>query len=261
LNQQDTKVDANAEVRAQKLVSKRLVGLILSIVMIALTVYVLNLQHQNFNVLSKSMDMALSASDRESTNYRTYVGKYKETKIELDETTRKLQVVQTQLNQVTDELTATKSMLAQTQGWLADAQAENTKLTQQLKGLDQLRAAEGVASISQLQTKIKSLKDKDSLVSLQLEDLKDQLRAYQAEFSDTDQGRSLIKLFQNKIRAVKNRIRYLNQEAYRAKIAAQKEKDRLAVMNGNSGFMVHDGLVQNPDGTKRTFAIDVKLVQ
>lgn len=207
------------------------------------------------------MDIALTASGHESTNYRTYVGKYKETKVELDETTHKLEAVQNQLNQVSDELIMTKNLLAQTQGSLSDAEAENAKLTQELQGLDQLRAAEGVASVDQLQGKIKSLKDKDTRISLQLEDLKGQLRAYQAEFSNPAEGRSLIKLFRNKIRMVKNRIRYLDQEAFEARVVAQKEKDRLAALNGNNGFVVRNGQVQNPEGTKKTFAIDVKLVQ
>ena len=86
--------------------------------MIALTVYVLNLQNQNFNILSKSTDLALIASDHATANYRTYVGKYKETKIELDETTRKLEEVNHQLDQVTAELATTKGMLSQTQGML-----------------------------------------------------------------------------------------------------------------------------------------------
>jgi hypothetical protein len=87
------------------------------------------------------------------------------------------------------------------------------------------------------------------------------MRAFNAEFSKPDEGRSLIVLFQNKINLVKSHMRYLKQEAFFAKVAAQKEKDRLAVLNGNSGFIVRNGKVQNPDGTKKTFAIDVKMVQ
>ena len=260
LNQQEPKLDPNTDTQRQNNHLKRIVGVILFLVMIALTIYVLSLQHQNFNILSKSTDLALTASDHATGNYRTYVGRYKETKIELDETTRKLEEVNRQLDQVTAELATTKGMLSQTQGMLSEAQEENTKLKQELQGLDSLRNTENVRNIGELQAKIQILKDKDSQVSLQLAQLKSQMRAFTAEFSNLEEGRSLIVLFQNKIKLVKSRMRYLKQEAFFAKVAAQKEKDRLAVLNGNSGFVVRNGQAQNPNGTNKSFAIDVKIV-
>jgi DNA repair exonuclease SbcCD ATPase subunit len=261
LNQQESKIEPVVDTRRQNNHLKRIVGVILSVVMIALTIYVLHLQNQNFNILSRSTDIALIASDHATINYRAYVGKYKETKIELDETTKKLEEVNLQLNQVTAELATTKGMLSQTQGMLSQAQDENTKLKQELQGLDNLRNTENVQNMDELQAKITALKDKDSQVSTQLVDLKTQLRAFEGRFTSPEEGRSLIVLFQNKIKLVKTHMRYLKQEAFFARVAAQKEKDRLAVLNGNSGFVVRNGQVQNPDGTKKSFAIDVKIVQ
>jgi DNA repair exonuclease SbcCD ATPase subunit len=239
---------------------KKIAEVILFLVMIALTVYVLSLQHQNFNILFKSTDLALTDSDHATANYRTYVGRYKETKIELDETTQKLEVVNRQLDQVAAELATTKGALSQTRGMLSEAQEENTKLKQELQGLDDLRNTENVQNIGELQAKIQALKDKDSQISLQLAQLKSEMRAFAAEFSNSEEGRSLIVLFQNKIKLVKNRIRHLKQEAFFAKVTAQKEKDRRAVLNGNSGFIVRNGQAQNPNGTNKSFAIDVKIV-
>ena len=261
LNQQESKLDPGMDTKRQNTHLKRIVGVILSLVMIALTVYVLNLQNQNSKILSTSTDMALTASDHATINYRTYVGRYKETKIELDETTKKLEAVNRQLDQVTAELTTTKGMLSQTQGMLVSAQEENNKLKQELQGLDTLRSTENVQNIDELQDKIKVLKDRDAQVSSQLTDLKGQLHAFQAEFSNPEEGQSLIVLFQNKIKLVKTRMRYLKQETYLTKVAAQKEKDRLAVLNGNSGFVLRNGQPQSPNGTKKSFAIDVKIVQ
>ncbi len=261
LNQQESKLDMSTDNQRQKNHLKKIVGVILSLVMLGLTIFVLKLQDQNYNLLSKSTDLALSASGHATVNYMTYVGKYKETKAELEETTRKLEEVNLQLNQVTAELATTKGMLAQTQGMLAQAQEENLKLKQELQGLDELRNTENVQDIGALEAKIRTLKDRDSQVSLQIADLKSQLRAFQGEFSDPEEGRSLIVLFQNKINLVKSRMHYLRQEAFFTRVAAQKEKDRLAILNGNNGFVVHDGQLQNPNGTKKTFAIDVKIVQ
>lgn len=240
---------------------KRAIGIVLSILMLALTAYVLKLQNLNNSTLAQSTQLALTSSHDATVNYMTYVGKYKETKIELDETTRKLVEVNRQLNEVSAELTSTKGMLNQTQGMLAEAQQENAKLKQELQGLESLRTSENVQNIDQLQTKIQGLKDRDSEVSEQLSDLKTQLRAYEGQFNNLDEGRSLIILFQTRINLVKAHMRYLKQQAFFARVAAQKEKDRLAQLNGNSGYMIRDGKLQNPDGTKKSFAINVQIVQ
>jgi chromosome segregation ATPase len=261
LNQQESKIDSSTSSQYINIHLKKIVGIVLSLVMIALTIYVLHLQNQNSNILYKSTELALSSSEHATNNYRTYVDRYKETKSELDETTRKLVEVNKQLDQVTTELATTKGMLSQTQGMLVQAQDENSKLKQELQGLDDLRNSENVQNLGELQDKIKALKDRDSQISFQLEDLKKQLRAFEAEFSSPEEGRSLIVLFQSKIKLVKSRMNYLKQEAFFAKVAAQKEKDRLATLNGNSGYVVRNGQLQNPDGTKKSFAIDVKIVQ
>ena len=267
-NQQEVPLDSNPQGLGPHIHFKRIVGIILSVVMIFLTVFVFYLQNQNANLLTTSAQLALNSSDHATSNYRTYLKKYKvtkqkldETEIQLAETTRKLEAVNNQLDQVSTQLATTKGMLTQAQGMLVSAQEENSKLRQELQGLEQLRNSENVQNLSELQTKINTLKDRDSEVSVQLADLKTQLRAFDADFSNINEGQSLIVLFQNKIKLVKTRMRYLKQEAFFTRIAAQKEKDRLATLNGNSGFVVRNGQVQNPDGTKKTFAIDVKIVQ
>jgi peptidoglycan hydrolase CwlO-like protein len=261
LNQQESKIETGPETRRSNKHKIRVIGIILSALLIALSAYVFFLQQKNFNTLSKTTDLALSASGQATVNYMTYVGKYKETKIELDETTRKLEEVNRQLDQVTAELTTTKGMLTQTQGMLSQAQEENARLKQELQGLDNLRNTENVQNIGELQDKIKTLKENDTQISLQLSSLKNQLRAFEADFSDPQEGQALIVLFQNKIKLVKSHMRYLRQQAFFARVAAQKEKDRLAILNGNSGYVVRNGQAQNPDGTKKSFAIDVKIVQ
>jgi len=261
LNQQEPKLEPGADTQRQNNNLKKIVGIILSLVMVGLTIYVLNLQHLNSDTLYKSTSLALDASDHATNNYRTYVGKYKVTKVELDETTHKLEVVKDQLNQVSIELATTKNMLSQTQSMLSQAQEENTSLKKELQGLDELRLSENVQNIGELQNKIQTMKEKDSMISDQIADLKKKLREFDAEFADLDEGKTLINLFQKKIRLVKSRMHDLKEQAYLARVAAQKEKDRLAVLNGNSGFFIRNGQVQNPNGTNKSFAIDVKIVQ
>jgi hypothetical protein len=71
----------------------------------------------------------------------------------------------------------------------------------------------------------------------------------------------LIALFEDKIRLFKSRMRYLKQQDFLAKVAAQKEKDRVALLNGNSGFVIRNGQLQNPNGINKSFAINVNIVQ
>ena len=239
----------------------RTVGIILSIIMIGLTAYVLKLQHDNTQIFVQSSDLALTAGVSQAKNYRTYVKQYQDTKIQLEETTHKLEEVTKQLNDVTAQLDTTKSMLVQTQTMLAQAQSENNRLKEDLQSLDGVRADGSVQNISELEARISALKTKNTQASSELADLKTQLRAFEADFSTMEEGRSLISLFQNKIRLVKSHMRYLTQEAYFAKIAAQKEHDRIAVLNGNNGFVIRNGAPQKPNGTNRTFSIDVKMVQ
>ncbi len=264
LNQEEQKLNANNQGEVDKgrfYSTKRIVGIVLSILMIGLTAYVLKLQHENNQILTRSSDLALTAGASQASNYRSYVKQYKDTKAQLEETTHKLEAVTKELNDVTVQLNATKSMLTETQTMLAQAQAENNKLKEDLQSLDGIKAGENVQNLSQLETRIASLKAKNDQDSTELKGLKTQLRVFQADFSTMGEGRSLISLFQNKIRLVKNRMRYLEQEAHLAKVAAQKERDRIAALNGNSGFVVRNGALQKPNNTNKTFSINVKMVQ
>ena len=260
LNQQEQKMDEVVDGQKQNIFLKRAVGLILSGVMIALTVYVINLQNQNNRILSRTNDLSDAASLYQAANYRSYVKQYKDTKEQLEETTRKLEMVQKNLDQVSAELTTTKGMLTETRGMLTQAQAENVKLKEEVQGLEALNSVDHVKTIPELESRIGSLRQKNVEVSLELNEVKNQLRIFEAEFSNLQEGQSLIILFQNKIKLVKSRMRYLKQEAYFARIAAQKEKDRIAALNGNSGYLWRGGQPIK-SGNAKGFAIDVKMVQ
>jgi|GEM_PF-1011094 len=237
---------------------KKVIGLILCAVMLGLTIYVLSVQKQNYNLLSQTNEISSAALSDQAANYRSYVQQYKDTRSQLEETTRKLQAVRQQLDVVSAELANTRVMLSDTQAMLSQAQVENTQLKDDIQELDALRTNENVRNIPELQAKINSLKEQNSEVSTQLAGLKNELRSFQGEFANVKEGRSLIAMFQKKIKLVKTRMRYLQQEAYFAKVAAQKEKDRIQALNGNSGYLVKDGQSKRP---AKSFAIDVKMVQ
>ncbi len=252
LNQTEQKVDSAIDNRNQKTSLKRVMGIILSIVMIGLSVYVYNLMKDQTDVLNRSSDLALSAGSVQSANYRSYVKQYKDTKAQLEETTRKLEEVNRQLDEVTSQLSTTKGMLTETQQMLNQAQTENQKLKEDLQGIA------GSDNLKDLETNISSLKERNKQVTDQLSNLKSELRAFEGEFASVQEGLSLISLFQNKIKLVKSRLSYLKQEAYFAKIAAQKEHDRISALNGNNGFIVRNGQAHKPG--EKGYSIDVNIV-
>ena len=260
LNQEEQKTGQGGDAKQQSMRLKRIIGILLSVVLLSLAIFVFNLSHQNSATYESASTLALNAGVDQASNYRSYVSQYKETKIQLEETTKKLEEVNRQLDVVTAELTTTKSLLAQTQEMLAKAQSENTSLKDDLQGMDALQQQENVSNVKELQGKITDLKEKNTQVSGQLAQLKEQLRVFEADFGNLEEGRSLITLFQNKIKLVKSRMNYLKQEAFFAKVAAQKEKDRVALLNGNNGFVIKNGAPQKANGNK-AYNIDVKIVE
>lgn len=239
---------------------RKTIGIILCIIMVGLSIYVLDLESQNFRTLAKTNELFAVSSVRQATNYRTYVIQYKETKAELDETTRKLAMVTAELDRTTAELSATKGMLSDMQTLLNQTQGENLKLRQEIQELEGLSTTENVKNLPELEAKISSLKRQNAQVTTELGGVKNELRAFQGDFNTIEEGKSLLTLFRSKINLVKSRMRYLRQEAYMAKVSAQKERDRVETLNGNSGFLLRDGQSQKPAGT-RGFAIDVKMLQ
>ncbi len=242
--------------KVSPLLRPRILGIILSLVMMGLTVYVLKLQNDNFQILSQSSDLSMGSGDSQASNYRFYVKKYKDTKTQLEETTRKLEAVTAQLDEVTAQLAMTKTMLTETQTMLAQAQSENSKFKQDLQNL---ASSENVQNVSELKASIADLKAKNIQTSNELNELKTNLRAFEADFSTMAEGKSLITLFRDKIKLVKIRMRYLEQQAYFARMAAQKERDRMAWLNGNNGFVIREAS-QKTKAVKKNFSIDVKLV-
>ena len=260
LNQQEQKPDQVLDAQKQGAALKRVIGLILCAVMIAITAYVFNLQSQNYNTLVNTNELFAASSTHQAANYRSYVKQYKDTKQQLEETIIKLDAVKKQLDEVTAELATTKGLLGDTQGMLQQAQAENARLKQEIQDLEGIKSSEGIRTLPDLEAKIRNLREKNMQVTAELGSMRAEMRAFEAEFSNLDEGKSLVTLLRDKIRLVKSRMRYLKQEAYFAKVAAQKEKDRIATLNGNSGFIVRDGQIIKTNNAK-SFAIDVKMIQ
>lgn len=236
---------------------KKILGIILLVVMFAMAVYIIIQSKENYTTLSQTTKLSDVSSVHQAANYRSYVTQYKDTKQQLEETTHKLELVKSELDKTAAELAAVKGMLSDTQTMLSQTQSENLKLRQELEGFS---TPENVRNMPDLEAKINALKAKNAEVASELSSVNNELRAFQGDFSNLEEGRSLLELFRSKIALVKSRMRYLKQEAYFARVASQKEKDRIASLNGNNGFLTKGGQPQKPANGKN-FAIDVKVLQ
>ena len=173
-------------------------------------------------VIYKTMDISnqtlSQAYDQQLVLTKNYTNLYQQTESMLVSTSQ--------------ELNSTKVVLAQTQTLLARTQRDNITLRSQLSSLERGQNFTDKLSLMQ-QDQVKSYND--------LETIKNQMQAWSGKVRDIDDGRAMIDLFQTKIKAVKVRIHELKRQATLAKIKAQKEQDRLALLNGNQGYVIKGG--------------------
>ena len=140
------------------------------------------------------------------------------------------------------ELTSTKAILAETQALLAKSQADNANLQALVQELNQ--------KTEQFQVKMAELEQKNTELNGQLNVIQERLRLLEGDVRNMDEGRSVIKMYKQNLRKVKLKIVEFKREASYAKIAAQKEKDRIESLIGNNGFLVKNGKAyQRPDSS------------
>ena len=265
-NQIEPKTASILEKRIEKIMSQstqkgkwaNIIGVMLTVIMIALTCYVLYLQNQNYKTVTYSNDHLLVSSVQQADNYQSYVHQYKVTKVQLEATTAKLEQVQLALDQVTTELNSTKDLLTQTQTQLTEAQSENSRLSDQLAALG---VTEGTQQSQQITSELSNLKSKNEQYSQEINDLKGKLKAINVDASNMQEAKTLLELFRSKVDLVKARIRELNQQAYMTKVNAQKERDRIETLAGNGGFAIKDGEITLTNKKQPAFAVDVKILQ
>lgn len=137
------------------------------------------------------------------------------------------------------KLEETESVLAYTVTELAMVRDLNDQLLDDIQELEEYKffakgkekAIESMAY--NFRKKNKSLKD-------QMKRLQEELDVFQADIADMSEGHAKIKLFKKQIKAVKKNMVVLKKEAHDLKVAVQKEKDRLASLYGNGGYIVKD---------------------
>lgn len=249
----ETKTDQTRKVR-------NTVGLLLTVVMLGLTVYVLYIQSENYRTMELTSNIALNSNDKQAENYRYYVKQYSTAQAQLDETQARLSKMTMELELVSKELDSTRNMLSQTESLLAQAQQENQVLKGDPQAMANLQKVFGNQANVAAAKNIDTLKKQNDSYGEELAKMRGELDSYQASFADIKAGKSVIAELKEKIRSVKDRMRQLKRDAVIAREAAQKERDRQLYALGNNGYVTKDGEPQMVNKGKKTVDIDVKFV-
>lgn len=203
------------------------IGIILLAILTGLMIYVFQGQNDVYENLTKTSDMLVASSTDQAVLYQNFRDLYRHSEAEV-----------ALLN---TELQSTQNTLEATEGLLAQAREMNAAFQDQL-------AAVGQTSLSNT---IQQLKAGQSRAIKELADLSEILKDYRAAEVDSPQkAKAMIKLFKAKLRVVKTRLNDLKRAANLARIAAQKEEDRIAFLAGNRGTLAQGFLVKDGELTK-----------
>jgi len=182
---------------------KNTVGGILFAAMVLLTGIYLVQQNLVYRNIDQANQLLSAASGKQGELYNSLLEKYDVQKVALSE--------------VSQELDATKTLLAQTQSMLSETSAQ-----------------------------FESLKVEHAAMAAEYSITREKLRLLEGDIVSLDEGREAIALHKKTLRAVKVSIHNLKRKAHEVKIAAQAERDRVALETGNQGFFLKDAKPFNP---------------
>jgi chromosome segregation ATPase len=237
---------------AEESKKNKVVEIVLGVVTAGMVGFMLWLWVFNYKTLQDVAKVSEHVATKQAENYRYVSNEYKVTKNELDETTVKL-------TQVTEELQAANVELTNTRGELTEVQQLNDQLKTNISALERYKAA-AMSKGEALEVMIDSFKRKNKELDQNLQQVRKELAVFQPDIDDISEGRSKVLLFKNHIRMVKRNMGVLKRKAIDARIAAQKEQDRLDVLYGNNGYLVKDGQDKSITTRQKKVDIDVKFV-
>ena len=188
-------------------------GVVFFTTMIGLTVFALKEQKDIYESLTRSNNLMIRTAQEQAGLYQNF----RALKAKSD----------AELVQVTQELSQARLILQETQTIMAEIQKSNSLLQEQL-ALSQQKADQLQASAANPPSQFGSMGT--DLQSLNVQ-----------KASNLEEGRTLIASLKDKINIVKIRMRELKKEALLARVAAQKEEDRIALEKGNHGFLIKEG--------------------
>ena len=167
------------------------------------------------------------------------------------------QAGQIALSQASREINTLDDLLSHTEWLLADARKENVQLQEKMELLTSVYVLQLAQNKEELEKKITALQTENIQFSNELMELRGQLRAFNGEIIDQEEGEAVIALYRDRLKLVKKRMKYFRKKAHLAKIEAQKEIDRIKLIRGNNGYVVKDGQSYQPGLFPKDIEINV----
>jgi len=235
--------------KKRKIIS--IVGVGLCVVMTLLVGFLIS---QHASIIQSMMDSQQRLADsfeKEAALTRNYAALYQQTS--------------QMLSGMRQDLDSTKSLLRETEALLTETRNKNMELQQQLTSLQSqgLQSSQGRQGIEQ---EIALLHEKNTEFTSQLAQLRDQMRSFEGDIKTVEEGNAVIASFKNKLKLVRNKIHYLKQEAFFAKEAVRRERDRVLLLQGNNGYLVKNGEIfkklQGKPSTKKDLekGVDIEVI-
>ena len=96
-------------------------------------------------------------------------------------------------------------------------------------------------------------------MTAEVKTIKERLRILEGDVVSMQEGRSTIAIYKEKVHKVKVKIHEFKQQAQAVKVAAQKERDRIAMALGNNGYFTKGGKPYNPNYSAPAKGVEINV--
>lgn len=132
------------------------------------------------------------------------------------------------------ELNDFKKRLQSTETLLAKFKEENEKLQEKVALLNK---------VNELESDIARLKERNNLIINQMSQMEWKSPYREKKLKNVAEAKALLAEYTEKLRLVRSRMRVLKIEDHRQEIATKAEKDKMALLMGNNGYLIRNGQV------------------
>ncbi|VAX37282.1 hypothetical protein MNBD_UNCLBAC01-402 [hydrothermal vent metagenome] len=260
-------LDQRVQVGIGKLTNKRrwdkVARILLLFLILGLTGYSLwmgstvykDMDHSTKSMLDVSNDQAELTRNYKSLQQKTF-GELTVARQELVETQELYKEGQRILQGVSKDLDEARAAMAQTDALLVQMQNENGALKGEIKALKDFHMKELAEVKADLNNTIDLLQKKNIKLVGEMNHLQSQMDYYGGDVQNMQESKALLRLYRNRMKLAKSKVKHFKREARRVRKTALKERDRLQSLLGNNGYFMKDGQVVQVDEEKYQMAAE-----
>lgn len=252
-------------------------SIVLTLAIACLTVFSLWMSSEIYENLHQSTQTFINVSQKQAVLATTYQGLYKETRQKLIAAEQELETTKELLRVVTQDLEATKAILAETEGMLGQVRGSNSSLKNEISSLEGEADRQIQILRAELESKIADLEAQNTALKAEMAGLHDEIRYYEGNVKDVEEGRLFLSTYKDRVKLVKEKIKIFRSEAEQVRRKASRDRDRLLLELGNNGYFMKNGQSvkvdtqkynavsqSNPEGivpSARSIDVNVQIVE